>query len=168
MSAVSTVPTPGAVSTALAQSAAAQLAVINTLASLGGNSSASTTYDFAYLLNSFQQTVPGTSNNATTGAQSAQNAFLNVEYAITQTLSSLLSGSTPDTASNTDIFSLMNPTGTSGSNDLFGSSPGAFLNGFSGSTSAEAAHYAVLNAQYAMNQALGSLAFNSPPNSSSR
>lgn len=166
MSAVSSVPTPGAVSAALAQSAAAQLAVINTLASLGGNASASSTYNFADLLNSFQQTVPGTSTSAGSGAQSAQNAFLNVEYAITQTLSSLLSGSAPDTASGTDIFALMNPTGTSGSNGLFGSSPGAFLNGFTGSTSAEAAHYAILNAQYAMNQALGTLAFNLPNNSS--
>jgi hypothetical protein len=156
VSTISSSPTPAEVSAALAQSAAAQLAVINTLASLGSNSTTSANYSFADLLSSFQQTVAGSTNNATTPAQSAQGAFLSVEYAITQTLSSLISGSSSDT-SNTDIFSLVNPTGASGSNSLFGSTSGSFLNGFSGSTSAEAAHYAVLNAQYAVNQALGSL-----------
>lgn len=156
MSAVSSVPTPGAVSAALAQSAAAQLGVINTLASLGGNSSSPSTYSFADLLISFQQATPATSNNAVTGAQSAQNAFLNVEYAITQTLSSLMYGSSPD-SSGTDIFSLINPAGTSASNGLFGSSSGTFMNGLVGSTSAQASQYAVLNAQYALTQALSSM-----------
>ena len=161
MSTISSSPTPAEVSAALAQSAVAQLAVINTLASLGSNSTASTNYNFADLLSSFQQTVPGSANNAATPAQSAQDSLLSVEYAITQTLGSLISGTSPDT-SNTDIFSLINPTGVSGNNGLFGSPNGAFLNGFAGSTSAEAAHYAVLNAQYAVNQTLGSLSFNTP------
>jgi hypothetical protein len=166
MSAISNVPTPGEVSAALAQSAAVQLSVINTLASMGGNSSTPSTYNFADLLSSFQQATSGTTNNATTGTQAAQNAFLGVEYAISQTLSSLLSGSSPDT-SNSDIFSLVNPAGTSATNGLFGSSSGTFLNGFTGSTSAEAAHYAVLNAQYAVSQALNSLTSSSSPKSSS-
>ncbi len=161
MSAISGIPTQSEINAALAQSAAAQLSVINTLASLGGNSASTTNYSFANLLSSFQQTAPGNTNNSATPAQSAQDAFLSVEYAITQTLSSLISGSSQDT-SNTDIFSLVNPTGVSGSNGLFGSTNGAFLNGFTGSTSAEAAHYAVLNAQYAVNQTLGSLSFNTP------
>jgi hypothetical protein len=156
MSAVSSVPTPGAVSAALAQSAAAQLAVINTLASLGGNSSSPSAYSFADLLISFQQATPATPNNAATGAQSAQNAFLNVEYAITQTLSSLMYGSSAD-SSGTDIFSLMNPAGTSATNGLFGSSSGTFMNGLVGSSSAQAAQYAVLNAQYALTQVLSSM-----------
>jgi hypothetical protein len=156
MSAISGIPTQNEINAALAQSAAAQLAVVNTLASLGSNSTTSANYSFADLLSAFQQTVPGTTNNAATPAQSAQDAFLSVEYAITQTLGSLLSGSSQD-SSNTDIFSLVYPTGVSGNNGLFGSTNGAFLNGFTGSTSAEAAHYAVLNAQYAVNQALGSL-----------
>jgi hypothetical protein len=160
MSAVSSVPTPGAVSAALAQSAVTQLAVINTLASLGGNSSSPSTYNFADLLSSFQQAIPGTSNNATTSAQAAQNALLSVEYAIAQTLGSLTSGASPNTAS-TDIFSLINPAGLSGTGGPYGSSPGAFMNGFTGSTRAEAARYAVLNAQYAVTQALGSLGSNS-------
>jgi hypothetical protein len=161
MSTISSSPTPAEVSAALAQSAAAQLSVINTLASLGSNSTTSANYNFADLLSSFQQTVTGSTNNAATPTQSAQDAFLSVEYAITQTLSSLISGSSPDT-SNTDIFSLVNPTGATGKNGLFGSPNGLFLNGFTGSTSAEAAHYAVLNAQYAVNQTLGTLAFNAP------
>jgi hypothetical protein len=161
MSAITGVPTQSEINAALAQSAVAQLAVINTLASLGSNSTTSANYNFADLLSSFQQTVPGTTNNAATPPQSAQDAFLSVEYAITQTLSSLISGSSPDT-SNTDIFSLVNPAGVSGNNGLFGSQNGTFLGGFTGSTSAEAAHYAVLNAQYAVNQTLGSLAFNAP------
>jgi hypothetical protein len=156
MSAVSSVPTPGAVSAALAQSAAAQLVVINTLASLGGNSSSPSAYSFADLLISFQQATPATPNNAATGTQSAQNAFLNVEYAITQTLSSLMYGSSPD-SSGTDIFSLMNPAGTSATNGLFGTSSGMFMNGLAGSNSAQAAQYAVLNAQYALTQALSSM-----------
>lgn len=154
MTTISSSPTPAEVSAALAQSAATQLAVINTLGSLGGNSPS--TYNFADLLSSFQQTAPSATNNATTGAQAAQNAFLGVEYAISLTLSSLISGTTPDT-SETDIFTLINPAGTAGANGLFGSPPGSFLGGFTGSTSAEAAHYAMLNAQYAVNQTLGSL-----------
>ncbi len=165
MSAVSSVPTPGAVSAALAQSAAAQLAVINTLASLGGNSSSPSAYGFADLLISFQQTTPATPNNAATGAQTAQNAFLNVEYAITQTLRSLMYGASPDSSS-TDIFSLINPAGPSATNGLLGSSSGTFMNGLTGSTSAQASQYAVLNAQYAVNLALASLTSNT--NSSSR
>jgi hypothetical protein len=110
--------------------------------------------------------VPGTTNNAATPAVSAQNAFLSVEYAITQTLGSLISGSSPDT-SNTNIFSLVNPTGVSANNGLFGSPNGAFLSGFTGSTTAEAAQYAVLNAQYAATQALNSLSANPSTNSSS-
>jgi hypothetical protein len=161
MSTISSSPTPAEVSAALAQSSVAQLAVINTLASLGSNSSTSANYNFANLLSSFQQSVPGSTINAATPAQSAQDALLSVEYAITQTLGSLISGSSPDT-SNTDIFSLVNPAGVSANNGLFGSPNGAFLNGFTGSTSAEAAHYAVLNAQYAVNQTLGTLAFNAP------
>jgi hypothetical protein len=166
MSTISSTPTASEVSAAIAQSAAVQLSVINTLASMGGNSAAPSTYNFADLLSAFQQTTPSTSGNATTGAQAAQNAFLGVEYAITQTLSSLLSGSSPDT-SNADIFSLVNPAGTSATNGLFGSSSGTFLNGFTGSTSAEVAHYAVLNAQYAVSQALNSLTSSSSPKSSS-
>ncbi|MDO8989754.1 MAG: hypothetical protein Q7U91_08975 [Sideroxyarcus sp.] len=156
MTTISSSPTPAEVSAALAQSAATQLAVINTLASLGGNSSAPSDYSFADLLSSFQQTAPSATNTATTGAQAAQNALLGVEYAISLTLSSLISGTTPD-ASETDIFTLINPAGTTGTNGLFGAQPGSFMGGFTGSTSAEAAHYAMLNAQYAVNQTLGSL-----------
>jgi hypothetical protein len=152
-------PTPSAVSAAIAQAAATQLAVINTLASLGGNSSTPSTYSFADLLISLQQTVPATSNNATTGAPSAQDAFLGVEYAISQTLSSLVSGSSPNSTS-TDIFSLLYPAGTAANTGLFGTSPGAFMNGFTGSTSAQAAQYAALNAQYALNLTLASLTSN--------
>lgn len=156
MSTISNSPIPAEVSAALAQSAATQLAVINTLASLDGNSSASSTYSFADLLSSFQQAAPSATGNAATGTQAAQNAFLGVEYAISLTLSSLISGTTPDT-SETDIFTLINPAGTTGTNGLFSTQPSSIVGGFTGSTPAEAAHYAMLNAQHAVNQALGSL-----------
>lgn len=156
MTTITNSPTPAEVSAALAQSAATQLAVINTLASMGGNSSAPSTYSFADLLSSFQQTAPSATNNATTGAQAAQNVFLGVEHAISLTLSSMISGTMQD-SSETDIFTLINPAGTTGANGLFGSQPGSFMGGFTGSTSAEAAHYAMLNAQYAVSLTLGAL-----------
>lgn len=162
MSAVSSVPAPEAVSAALAQSAAARLAVINTLASLGGNSSSPSAYGFADLLISFQQPAQAASSNADNVPQTARNAFLNVEYAITQTLSSLMYGSSPD-SSGTDIFSLINPAGTPATNGLSGSSSGTFMNGLTGSSSAQAARYAAINAQYAVNLALGSLTSGSSP-----
>ena len=89
-------PTNSAVSAALAQVAATQLSVMNTLVSLGSNDSSSPlTYTAAGLPGSLQQTTSGTTGSATTNAQAAQNAYLEVQYAISQTLSSLVSGTSP-------------------------------------------------------------------------
>lgn len=158
-------PASSAVSAALAQSAATQLSVTNTLASLGSNSSAPLTYNAAGLLSAFQQTVSNTSNNTTTKEQSAQNAFLQVEYAISQTMNSLISGSSSN-ANTSDISSLFNLSGTSDTNGIFGSPTGSLLSSSTGSTSAQAAQYAVINAQYAVTQALGTLT--SSPSSSNK
>ncbi len=160
-----TSPATNAVSAALAQSAATQLSVISTLTSLGSNSSSPLTYDASGLFGSLQQATSNTAN--TTPAQAAQNAYLQVEYAISQTMDSLISGSS-SSSSGTDISSLFSLPGTTGANSLFGS---VLPNGFTsatGSTSAQqAAQNAVLSAQYAITQALGSLTSGSSTNSSS-
>jgi hypothetical protein len=149
----------------LAQSAAIQLSVINTLTSLGGNSSAPSIYDAAGLLSSFQQPTPGTTNIATSSTQAAQDAYLQVQYAISQTMASLVSGTSQDSSSQ-DIFSLVNPAGTSNTSGLFGSSSGTLLNGATSTTTAQAALYAAINAQYAISQTLGSLTSGSSSKSS--
>jgi hypothetical protein len=146
-------PANSAVSAALAQVAATQLSVMNTLVSLGSNDSSSPlTYTAAGLLGSLQQTTSGTTGSVTTNAQAAQNAYLEVQYAISQTLSSLVSGTSAN-ASSSDFSSLFSLPGTTDANNPLGS----LLNTSTGSTSTQAAQFAVINAQYAMMQALGSM-----------
>ena len=146
-------PTNSAVSAALAQVAATQLSVMNTLVSLGSNDSSSPlTYTAAGLLGSLQQTTSGTTGSATTNVQAAQNAYLEVQYAISQTLSSLVSGSSQN-SSGSDISSLFNLQGTSNSSNSLGS----LLNTSTGNSSTQAAQFAVINAQYALTQALSSM-----------
>jgi len=148
-----TTPANSAVSAALAQVAATQLSVMNTLVSLGSNDSSSPlTYTSAGLLGSLQQPTSGTTGSATTNAQAAQNAYLDVQYAISQTLSSLVSG-TSSNASGSDISSLFSLPGTTNTSNTYG----PLLNTSTGNTSTQAAQFAVINAQYAMNQALGSM-----------
>jgi len=150
-------PANSAVSAALAQVAATQLSVMNTLVSLGSNDSSSPlTYTAAGLLGSLQQTTSGTTNSATTNVQAAQNAYLEVQYAISQTLSSLVSGTSPN-SSGSDISSLFGLPGTTDANNPLGSSLGSLLNTSTGNSSTQAAQFAVINAQYALTQALGSL-----------
>lgn len=156
-----TAPAKSAASAALAQSAATQLSVIGTLTSLGGNSSAPTIYDAAGLLSSFQQPASGTGGGTTSGTQNAQDAYLQVQYAISQTLASLVSGTSQD-VSNQDIFALVNPAGPSSTSGI-----GTLLNGANATTTAQAAQYAALNAQYAITQALGSLTTSASIRSSS-
>jgi hypothetical protein len=144
------------------QAAAAQLAVMETLTSLGSSSPSPLTYNAAGLLSTLQQ---GTSN--TTPAQAAQNALLQVEYAITQTMDSLISG-TSSNSSSTDITSLFSLPGTAGTGGLLGNSLPNGIAQTTGSTSAQqAAQNAVLSAQYAVTQALNSLTSGSSSNSSS-
>ena len=154
-------PANGAVSAALAQVAATQLSVMNTLVSLGSNDSSSPlTYTAAGLLGSLQQTTSSTTGSATTNVQAAQNAYLEVQYAISQTLSSLVSGSSPN-SSGSDLSSLFNLAGTSDVNNLFGSPTGSLLNTSTGNSSSQAAQFAVINAQYALTQALASMSSSS-------
>lgn len=177
MSTVSSISTSGvysypsatnAASTAQAQSAAAKLSVINTLTSLGTNTPSPLTYNAAGLLSSFQQTTLNTSNTPVTNAQAAQNAVLQVEYAITQTLGSLVTGTSPNSSSS-DISSLFSLPGTTDTSNPFGTSLGSLLNvqtgsSTSGLTSAQTAQYAVLSAQYAVTQALTSMTSNTTSN----
>jgi hypothetical protein len=160
-----TAPTSNAVSAALAQSAATKLSVINTLTSLGGNSSSPLTYDASGLFGAIQQTPSSTAN--TTPAQAAQNAYLQVEYAITQTMGSLISGSSSNSSS-TDVSPLFTLPGTTGTSGLFGSSlPNGTTSTTGGATAQQSAQNAVLAAQYAITQTLGSLTSGSSSNSSS-
>ena len=146
-------PANSAVSAALAQVAATQLSVMNTLVSLGSNDSSSPlTYTAAGLLGSLKQPTSGTTGSATTNAQAAQNAYLEVQYAISQTLSSLVSGTSPN-SSGTDISALFSQPGTTNTSNTFG----PLLNTSTGNTSTQSAQFAVINAQYAMNQALSSM-----------
>lgn len=160
-----TTPPTNPVGAALAQSAAIQLSVISTLTSLGGNSSSPLTYDAAGLFGAIQQTPSNTAN--TTPAQAAQNAYLQVEYAITQTMGSLISGSSSNSSSS-DVSSLFTLPGTAGTDGLFGSSLPNGITSTTGSTTAQqAAQNAVLSAQYAITQALNSLTSGTTSNSSS-
>lgn len=160
-----TTPATDPTSVASLQSAAAQLAVTDTMASLGSSSTSPLTYNAAGLLNSFQQATSNTSN--TTPAQAAQNAVLQVEYAITQTMDSLISG-TSSNSSSTDITSLFSLPGTAGTGSLLGSTLPNGTTSTTGNISAQqAAQNAVLSAQYAVTQALDSLTSGSSTNSSS-
>ena len=160
-----TAPTTDPTSAPSVQATAAQLAVIETLTSLGSSSPSPLTYNAAGLLSTLQQGTSNTSN--TTPAQAAQNALLQVEYAITQTMDSLISG-TSSNSSSTDITSLFSLPGTAATSGLLGNS---LLNGIApatGGTSAQqTAQNAVLSAQYAVTQALASLTSGSSGNSSS-
>jgi hypothetical protein len=150
-------PANSAVSAALAQVAATQLSVMNTLVSLGSNDSSSPlTYTAAGLPGSLQQTTSGTTGSATTNAQAAQNAYLDVQYAISQTLSSMVSG-TSQNSSSSDISSLFSLPGTTDTSNPFGSSLSALLNTSTGNSSTQASQFAVINAQYALTQALSSM-----------
>jgi hypothetical protein len=160
-----TAPTTDPTSAPSVQAAAAQLAVIETLTSLGSSSPSPLTYNAAGLLSTLQQGTSNTSN--TTPAQAAQNALLQVEYAITQTMDTLISG-TSSNSSSTDTSPLFSLPGTVATSGLLGN---ALPNGIApatGSTSAQqAAQNAVLSAQYAVTQALASLTSGSSSNSSS-
>jgi hypothetical protein len=90
----------------------------------------------------------------TSSAQAAQNAYLEVEYAITQTLGSLMSDSSTNSA-NSDLSSLFGLAGTADINSLFGSTPNSLL--AVGNSRTQAAQYAAINAQFALNQTLNSL-----------
>lgn len=160
-----TAPAANAVSAALAQSAATQLSVISTLTSLGGNSSSPLTYDESGLFGAIQQAPSSTTN--TTPAQAARNAYLQVEYAIMQTTGSLISGSSSN-SSNSDVSPLFTLPGTAGTSGLLGSSlPNGTTSTTGVATAQQAAQNAVLAAQYAITQALGSLISGSSSNSSS-
>ncbi len=153
----------GVATSASAQLAASQALVTSTLVSLGNAPASALTYNAAGLLNSFQQATSNASTNTTTSAQTAQNAILEAQNIITQTLNSLASGSSANTtATSTDIYSLLGLNGTSGSNNASGLVQGPLLNtSTTGSAKAQAAQNAFLVAQYAVTQALTSLASSS-------
>lgn len=129
---------------------AAQLSAITTLT--GGNSASPLTYNASGLPGTLQPPAAITSNTAATPAEAAQNAYLQVEYAISQTLGSMISGASSD-ASNSDLSSLFGLTAPAGINSLPGSTSTT-------GTSAQAAQYAAINAQFALTEALNSMTSN--------
>lgn len=139
-----------------AQAAAIQSSLVSTLVSLGNNNSSSAlTYNAAGLLSSFQPV--STNTTAISSAQSAQNAVLAADNAITQTLSSLASGSAAKQTS-TDIYSLLGLTTAAGSDNFLGLTQGSLLNStVTGGSKAQTSQSAVLAAQYAVTQTLNSL-----------
>jgi hypothetical protein len=142
-----------------AQLAASQALVTSTLVSLGNGPSSVLTYNAAGLLNSFQQVTANKSTATTGSAQTAQNAILAAQNAITQTLGSLVSNPSSNTnSSSSDIYSLFSLTGTAGSNNSSGLVQGPLLNTSStGNANVKAAQNAYLVAQYAVTQALTSI-----------
>ncbi len=149
-----TAPATVSASTGSAQLAAAQAAVTETLASLGSSSSSPLTYNATGLLGSLQQTTSVASN--TTPAQAAQNALLQVEYAITQSMDSLVSGTSTD-SSNTDTSPLFSLPGTAATSGMLGNPLLNSTTSASGVSAQQAAQNAALNAEYAVTQALNSL-----------
>jgi hypothetical protein len=141
-----------------AQVAAIQSSLVGTLASLGNNNSSSAlTYNAAGLLNTFQQVQSNQTAVGTTSAQAAQNAILAANNTITQTLSSLASGSSSKQTSS-DLYSLLGLTAASGSSNSLGLSQGSSLNTTAAAgTKAQASQNAVLAAQNVVTQTLNSL-----------
>jgi hypothetical protein len=142
-----------------------QLSAITTLTS-SGNTASPLTYSATGLFGTQPQTAPA-SNTPVSATQAAQDAYLQTQYAVNQTLASLLTDSSTSNTANQDIFSQLypaaaginGPTGTA-SSDLL-----SLLNG--GNSGTQNAQYAYLNAQYALNQALASLTANPASNVSS-
>jgi hypothetical protein len=146
-----------------------QLSLESTLVSLSNGASSPLTYNAAGLISALQPTTPSSVANATSGVQAAQDAVLAAENLITQTLSALTSGTTSNSSSS-DISSLFALTGTTATNYIYGSTLDSLLNPTNNNAStnipgAQSAQDAILNAQYALNQALASLAANSTSNS---
>lgn len=113
--------------------------------SFGNNSSLPLTYNTAGLQDSFRQATANKPSGSSP-AQTARDAIIAAENAITQTQGSL-GASSPANTSVSDILSL----GTNQTNELSGS-PAATV-----STSAQSAQTAYLAAENAITKALGSL-----------
>lgn len=145
-----------------------QLSAITTLTSSGNNPASPLTYNATGLFGTPAQTASASASNTPVSAtQAAQNAYLQTQYAVSQTLASLLTDSSTSNTANQDIFSQLYPA-TAGINGLTGTSSSdllTLLNG--GNSGTQNAQYAYLNAQYALNQALASLTANPAANVSS-
>lgn len=133
-------------------------ALESALASLGSGSSAPLTYNAAGV---FGSPLQSTSANATpmTSAQRAQAAVIAAENAVTETLGSLFSSGASSNSSSSDISSLFVLPGTSNTNSgPFGLSQ---MPGASSGAAPRSAQDAILAAESAITQTLGSLASNS-------
>ncbi len=138
------------------QLATIQSSVVGTLVTLGNNRSTALTYNASGLMNTYPQVNPTTSEP--TSVQTAQDTLLATQNVISQTLSSLSNAASANTAT-TGMTSLLGSTAALASYNSSGLVQAAFpYSTTTGKIDASSAQGAVLQAQYSVTQALGSLA----------
>jgi len=144
--------------------------VASSYATFGGNSPLPLTYNAAGLLNAFQQATSAKPSAGKAGLQAAQQAVFAAKNAITETLNSLSSGSSPNNSSTSDNSALFSLPGISSATNPFGLAQGSLSKSATnastaGSSSAQAAQQAVFAAENAVTETLNSLLSGSSPNS---
>ena len=150
----------------VAQAAASLPSVENTSASLGASPPLPLTYNASGQLNSLPQAAPAKSTAATTSVQAAKDAILAAENAVTETLNSLISGPSSNSSA-PDTSALFGLPGTSAVNNPLELAKGSLLNASTnGSSGAQTAQNAILAAENAVTETLGSLVSPLPSNSS--
>ncbi len=138
------------------QIASIQSSVVSTLVSLGSNQNTALTYNAAGLMNTYPQV--NSTTTAPTSIQTAQDALLATQNVISQTLASLSNVASANAAT-TGMTSLLGSSGTLASYTSSGLVQAAFpYSTTTGKVDAQSAQSAVLQAQYSVTQALGSLA----------
>lgn len=144
------------------QTAAIQSSVVNTLVTLGSSRNTALTYNASGLLNTYPQVSSATQEPTT--VQAAQDALLATQNVISQTLSSLSSAASANTATS-GFTSLLGSNGTLATYNSSGLVQASFPNStVTGQVDAQSAQNAVLQAQYSVTQAMGSLAAGVLPN----
>ncbi|MDX8400098.1 MAG: hypothetical protein R8K20_07595 [Gallionellaceae bacterium] len=116
---------------ASSQPKVSQSALESVVATLGNSASTPLTYNASGLFKSPQPAAASSPNTASTSAQAAKDAVFAAENVVTNTLNSLLSGSSADSSSSSsDFLAPFSSPGTSASNsnDPFGSPQSASLN----------------------------------------
>ncbi len=137
------------------QTAAIQSSVVSTLVSLGSNRNTALTYNASGLMNSYPQVSSTT--QVPTRVQAAQDALLATQNVISETLSSLSNAASANAT--TGLTSLLGSTGTLATYNSSGLVQASFpYSTTTGKVDAQSAQSAVLQAQYSVTQALGSLA----------
>lgn len=137
------------------QIASIQSSVVSTLVTLGSNQNTALTYNASGLMNTYPQV---SSTTPVTSVQIAQDALLATQNVISQTLASL-SNVASTNAATTGMTSLLGSTATLATYNSSGLVQASFpYSTTTGKVDAQSAQSAVLQAQYSVTQALGSLA----------